>query len=101
MKASDIQQEIDRMIENRMTRIEFLAHKASQAVENRPGSGICVASDFNKEFARLIIQDCVAQIALVGISNTGMGEPETDADISWACSKAIQCIKEHFDDQHI
>lgn len=101
MKASDIQQEIDRMTNSRMTRIEFLAHKATQAVENRPGSGICVASDFNKEFARLIIQDCVAQIALVGISNTGMGDHEGDAEISWTCSKAIQCIKEHFNDHRI
>lgn len=99
MRDCDIQREIDHMIEHRMARIEFLAHKATQAVENRPGSGICVASDFNKEFARLIIQDCIAQIALVGISNTNLGEPETDADISWACSKSIQCIKEHFGDR--
>jgi hypothetical protein len=101
MRDYDIQREIDHMTEHRMTRIEFLAHKATQAVENRPGSGICVASEFNKEFARLIIQDCVAQIALVGISNTSYEDDGVGEHISWACSKSIECIKEHFNDQHL
>ena len=99
MRDYDIQREIDRMTEHRMTRIEFLAHKATQAVENRPGSGICVASEFNKEFARLIIQDCVAQVALVGLSNTSYEDDGVGEHISWACSKSIECIKEHFGDE--
>jgi hypothetical protein len=43
----------------------------------------------------LIIQDCVAEVALVGISNTSF-ERWVGEDIAWGCSKSIECIKEHF-----
>lgn len=42
------------------------------------------------EFARLIIQDCVTTVALIGISNF-----END-DISWAVDLAITQIQEKF-----
>ena len=46
---------------------------------------------FSKEkFAQLIIQDCISQIALIGISNF-----END-DISWAVDFAIKNIQEKF-----
>ena len=48
-----------------------------------------------EKFAKLIIQDCVAQVALVGISNTSF-ERWVGEDIAWGCSKSIECIKEHF-----
>jgi hypothetical protein len=49
-----------------------------------------------EKFAKLIIQDCVAQVALVGISNTSFEDDGVGEHISWACSKSIECIKEHF-----
>ena len=46
---------------------------------------------FSKEkFAQLIVQDCISQIALIGISNF-----END-DISWTVETAIVKIQEHF-----
>jgi hypothetical protein len=46
---------------------------------------------FSKEkFAQLIVQDCISQIALIGISNF-----END-DISWAVDFAIKKIQEKF-----
>ena len=49
-----------------------------------------------EKFAKLIIQDCVAQVALVGISNTSFEDDGVGEHISWACSKSIECIKENF-----
>lgn len=46
---------------------------------------------FNKEkFAELIVQKCISQIALIGISNF------ENEDISWTVETAIANIKEHF-----
>ena len=42
------------------------------------------------KFAQLIVQDCISQIALIGISNF-----END-DISWAVDLAIKNIQEKF-----
>lgn len=44
----------------------------------------------HKMFAELIIQKCISQIALIGISNF-----END-DVMWATEKAIENIREHF-----
>ena len=49
-----------------------------------------------EKFAKLIIQDCVAQVALVGLSNTSFEDDGVGEDIAWGCSKSIECIKEHF-----
>ena len=43
-----------------------------------------------EKFAELIIQDCISQIALFGISNY-----END-DISWTVEHSIKSIKTHF-----
>lgn len=43
-----------------------------------------------EKFAELIIQDCIAQVALLGISNF-----END-DISWAVDMAIKNIQHRF-----
>lgn len=53
------------------------------------------AFDYNednpfREFAQLIVQDCISQIALIGISNF-----END-DISWTVDFAIKNIQEKF-----
>jgi hypothetical protein len=46
---------------------------------------------FNKEkFAELIIQKCISQIALIGVSNF------KNEDIMWTVETAIASIKEHF-----
>ena len=42
------------------------------------------------KFAELIAQDCISQIALIGISNF-----END-DIMWAVERSIEIIKERF-----
>lgn len=43
-----------------------------------------------EKFAELIIQKCIAQIALIGISNF------ENEDISWTVETAIDSIQEHF-----
>lgn len=43
-----------------------------------------------EKFAELIIQECMSQIALIGITNS------ENEDISWACHKAVENIKERF-----
>lgn len=43
-----------------------------------------------KKFAELIIQKCISQIALIGISNF------ENEDISWTVKTAIDSIQEHF-----
>lgn len=43
-----------------------------------------------KKFAELIIQKCISQIALIGISNF------ENEDISWTVETAIDKIQEHF-----
>ena len=43
-----------------------------------------------KKFAELIIQKCISQIALIGISNF------ENEDISWTVETAITKIQEHF-----
>lgn len=57
--------------------------------------GICVMFDGCKldteKFAELIVQDCISQIAMIGISNCD------NPDVVWAVDKAIQNIREHFE----
>jgi len=45
---------------------------------------------FERKFAELIIQKCISQVALVGISNSN------NLDIVWAVSVAIDNIQTHF-----
>lgn len=54
-------------------------------------NGTSTAESFNrKKFAQLIIQGCISQIALIGISNF-----END-DVGWAVDKSIENIRKHF-----
>lgn len=46
-----------------------------------------------KQFAQAIIQQCITQIALVGISNF---ENDDHGDIGWTTQKSIEMIKRHF-----
>ena len=43
-----------------------------------------------KKLTGLIIQDCISQIAMIGVSNSD------DPDVVWTVDKAIQNIKQHF-----
>ena len=43
-----------------------------------------------REFTELIIQKCISQIALIGVSNF------ENEDIMWTVETAIASIKEHF-----
>ena len=44
-----------------------------------------------QEFAELIVQDCISQIAMIGVSNCD------DPDVVWTVDKAIQNIKQHLE----
>lgn len=43
-----------------------------------------------EKFAELIVQKCISQIALIGVSNF------ENEDIMWTVETAIDSIKEHF-----
>lgn len=45
---------------------------------------------FELKFAELIVQKCISQIALIGISNF------ENEDIMWTVQTAISSIEEHF-----
>jgi len=47
-----------------------------------------------QRFAELIIQDCLAQVAMIGISNF---EDDDSGDISWTVGKCIEMIKYRFE----
>jgi hypothetical protein len=47
-----------------------------------------------QRFAELIIQDCLAQVAMIGISNF---EDDDSGNISWTVSKCIEMIKYRFE----
>ena len=49
-----------------------------------------VGNEQMKRFAELIVQDCVSQVAMIGVSNSD------DPDVVWTADKAIQNIREHF-----
>lgn len=47
----------------------------------------------DREFAELIIQDCLTEVAMIGISNF---EDDDSGDISWTVDKCIEMIKNRF-----
>lgn len=70
-------------------RIRELAEQAGLYDEKSPDEVPEFTASFEK-FAELIIQDCIAQVALLGISNF-----END-DISWTVDMAIKNIQHRF-----
>lgn len=54
------------------------------------GPNYLISSQELEKFAELIIQKCISQIALIGISNF------ENEDISWTVETAIDSIQEHF-----
>ena len=48
-----------------------------------------VGNEQMKRFAELIVQDCISQIAMIGVSSY-------DPGVMWTVDKAIQNIKQHF-----
>ena len=53
-----------------------------------------IQGDNFQRFAELVIQDCLSQIAMIGISNF---ENDDHGDISWTVSKCIEMIKYRFE----
>ena len=57
----------------------------------------CLSDGYNtgavdlQKFAELIVQSCISQIAMIGVSNCD------DPDVVWTVDKAIQNIKQHFE----
>ena len=49
-----------------------------------------VGNEQMKKFAELIVQECISQVAMIGVSNSD------DPDVVWTADKAIQNIKQHF-----
>ena len=54
---------------------------------------VAANNKYLESFAELIVQDCVAEIALMGITNF------ENEDISWACRVIIDGIKTKFGDE--
>ena len=56
----------------------------------------CLSDGYNtgavdlEKFAELIVQECISQVAMIGVSNSD------DPDVVWTADKAIQNIKQHF-----
>ena len=53
-----------------------------------------IQGDNFQRFAELVIQDCLAQVAMVGVSNF---EDDDSGDISWTVGKCIEMIKYRFE----
>ena len=70
-------------------RIRELAEKAEFSKNE-----LHIQGDNFQRFAELIIQDCLAQVAMIGISNF---ENDDHGDISWTVSKCIEMIKYRFE----
>lgn len=68
---------------------ERILELADKVTEDLPGPW-SISDQFCEKFAELIIQKCISQIALIGISNF------ENEDISWTVETAIANIKEHF-----
>lgn len=56
----------------------------------------CLSDGYNtgavdlQKFAELIVQDCISQIAMIGVSNSD------SPDVTWTVDKAIQTVKDRF-----
>ena len=53
-----------------------------------------IQGDNFQRFAELIVQDCLTQVAMIGISNF---ENDDSGDISWTVGKCIEMIKYRFE----
>ena len=51
---------------------------------------VAANNKYLESFAELIVQDCVAEVALMGVTN------HENEDISWACRVIIDGIKSKF-----
>ncbi len=71
-------------------RIQDLAKQATNYIDPTINGGVCWELD-QQRFAELIIQDCISQVAMIGVSNCD------DPDVVWTVDKTIQNIKQHFD----
>jgi len=70
-------------------RIKELAEQAEFSEKD-----LHIQGDNFQRFAELIIQDCLAQVAMIGISNF---ENDDHGDISWTVGKCIEMIKNRFE----
>ncbi len=70
-------------------RIKELADKAEFSKNELHTQG-----DNFQRFAELIIQDCLTEVAMIGISNF---EDDDSGDISWTVDKCIEMIKNRFE----
>lgn len=68
-------------------RLKELLEQASEVYDYwHQGKSVTMVD--HKMFAELIVQECISQIALIGISNY------ENEDVMWAVDKAIQNIRE-------
>jgi len=74
-------------------RVREIAVSAGMTKMNQRSDGLYVVSEeVFDNFAELIVQKCVSEIALMGITNF------ENEDISWACRVIIDGIKTKFGD---
>jgi len=71
------------------TRIKDLALDCIVETLNDSGHWVFNDAELDK-FAKQIIQECIAEVSMVGISNSHHD------DISWAACKSIELIKSRF-----
>jgi hypothetical protein len=81
-------------------RIKTLFIQAGGGVEEENGNLWTYSEDLDpKEFAELIVQECINEIAYIGKANEVFGD-RTDRGglnhILWTTETAIEKIKEHF-----
>jgi len=70
-------------------RIQELAEQAEFSEKD-----LHIQGDNFQRFAELIVQDCLTQVAMIGISNF---ENDDSGDISWTIGKCIEMIKYRFE----
>ncbi len=74
-------------------RVREIAVSAGMTKMNQRSDGLYVVSEeVFDNFAELIVQKCVSEVALMGITNF------ENEDISWACRVIIDGIKTKFGD---
>jgi hypothetical protein len=74
--------------------INKLAEQAKNKVQQDKYQVNAWIHEYNEQFARLIVQRCISEIALMGV------QQYENIDISWSCRVVINNLKETFGINH-
>ena len=70
--------------------IARLAEQAKNKVQQDKYQVNAWIHEYNQEFAKLIVQRCISEVAVMGVHNY------ENADINWSCATIINNLKEIF-----